>query len=140
VSNKKIYVSFDYENDKHYKFLLEAWNANSYFDFSFSDKSAHEINSYNISRIKAGLTTKINESTCVLVIIGKEANKRHPDYQLIGDINWINWEINRAKELRKKLVAVKIDRSYESPVAIINSNASWAMSYTPEAITKALLI
>jgi hypothetical protein len=138
VAKKKVFVSFDYENDKHYKFLLEAWSANSYFDFCFSDKSAHEINSYNIGRIKAGLTTKINESTYVLAIIGKEANKLHPDYQLIGDVNWINWEINRAKELGEKLVAVKIDKSYESPYAIVNSNASWAMSFTQEAIIKAL--
>ena len=134
----KIYISFDYENDKHYKFLLEAWDVNSNFDFNFSDKSTHEINSYNVSRIKAGLTTKINEATYVLLIIGKEANKRHPDSEFIGDINWINWEVNKAKELRKKLVAVKIDNSYESPLAILNSNASWARSFTPEAVMKAL--
>ncbi len=138
MAKKKVFVSFDYENDKHYKFLLEAWNANSYFDFSFSDKSAHEINSYNLGRRKAGLSIKINESTYVLVIIGREANKRHPDSELIGDINWINWEVNKAKELRKKLVAVKIDKSCESPLAIINSSASWAMNFTPEAIIKAL--
>lgn len=138
MAKKKVFVSFDYENDKHYKFLLEAWNANSYFDFSFSDKSAHEINSYNLGRIKAGLSTKISESTCVLVIIGKEANKRHPDSELIGDLNWINWEVNKAKELIKKLVAVKIDKSYESPIAMLNSNASWAMSFTQEAIIKTL--
>ncbi len=25
---KKVFVSFDYENDRRYKFLLEAWNDN----------------------------------------------------------------------------------------------------------------
>ena len=25
MAKKKVFVSFDYENDKHYKFLLEAW-------------------------------------------------------------------------------------------------------------------
>ncbi|AKB19058.1 TIR domain-containing protein [Methanosarcina sp. WWM596] len=138
MAKKKVFVSFDYENDKHYKFLLEAWDANSNFEFNFSDKTAHEINSDNVSRIKAGLTAKINEATCVLVIIGREANKRHQDSVLIGDINWINWEINKAKELEKGLVAVKIDKSYESPLAILNSNASWAMSFTQDAVIKAL--
>lgn len=138
MAKKKVFVSFDYENDKHYKFLLEAWDKNPNFDFTFADISSNEINSDNVSRVKAGLTNKINESTRVLAIIGKEANKRHPDFQLIGDINWINWEINNAKKLGKKLVGVKIDRSYESPLAIKDCNASWAVSFTQDAILKAL--
>ncbi len=138
MANKKVFVSFDYENDKHYKFLLNAWSSNSNFDFKFSDKSAHEINSYNVSRVKAGLSTKIGDATYVLAIIGNEANKLHKDRELIGDLNWINWEINKAKVLRKKLVAVKIDRSYGSPYAILNSNASWAMSFNQDSIIRAL--
>ena len=35
-------------------------------------------------------------------------------------------EINKAKELGKKLVAVKLDWSYESPTALLNSGAKWA--------------
>lgn len=138
MAKKNIYVSFDYENDKHYKFMLEAWDANPNFDFRFSDKSAQEINSENIDRIKAGLTSKIKESTHLLVIIGEEANTKHPDSDLIGDINWINWEINKAKELGKKLIAVKINKNYESPDAILNSGASWAMCFKPEHIMKAI--
>ncbi|CEO35445.1 Uncharacterised protein [[Clostridium] sordellii] len=37
MANKKIFVSFEYENDKHYKFLLQAWDKNPNFDFEFSD-------------------------------------------------------------------------------------------------------
>lgn len=55
---KKVFVSFDFENDKQYKYLLEAWDANDDFDFVFSDKTPTEINSDNIGRIKAGLTAK----------------------------------------------------------------------------------
>jgi hypothetical protein len=138
MAKQKVFVTFDYENERIYKNLLEAWDANPNFAFGFSDKSAHEINSDNVSRVKAGLTTKIKESTIVLAIIGFEANKRHQDYEVIGDINWINWEINKGRELDKNLVAVKIDKSYESPTAILNSKACWAMSFTFEAVTKAL--
>ena len=138
MAKKPVFVSFDYDNDKHYKNLLAAWDANSNFEFKFSDKSAHEINSENISRVKAALTNKINDATHTLVLIGKYANKKHPDSDLINDINWINWEINKSIELGKKLVAVKLDRSNESPTAIMGVGAEWAMSFKQESIIKAL--
>lgn len=138
MAKKPVFVSFDYDNDKHYKNLLAAWDANSNFEFKFSDKSAHEINSENISRVKAALTNKINDATYTLVLIGKYANEEHPDSDLIDDINWINWEINKSKEFEKKLVAVKLDSSNESPTAIMGAGAKWAMSYTQESIIKAL--
>ena len=134
---KKVFVSFDYDNDRHYKNLLAAWDANSNFEFKFSDKSAHEINSENVGRVKAVLTNKINDATYTLVLIGKYANKKHPDSNLINDINWINWEINKSKESGNKLVAVKLDKSNESPTAIMESGAKWA-SYDQKSIIKAL--
>ena len=137
MAKKPVFVSFDYDNDKHYKNLLAAWDANSNFEFKFSDKSAHEISSENISRVKAALTNKINDATHTLVLIGKYANKKHLDSDLIDDINWINWEINKSKELGKKLIAVKLDRSNKSPTAIMGSGAKWA-SYTQESIIRAL--
>ena len=55
----KIFVSFDFDNDRHYKYMLNAWAANSDIDFSFNDGSTQEIQSWNISRIKAAITAKI---------------------------------------------------------------------------------
>ncbi len=138
MAKKKVFVSFDYENDRRYKFLLEAWDANKDFDFSFRDLSAQEINSNNISVVKAALTRKINDATHTLVIIGKYANTRHEDHELIGFKNWINFEINRSKANGNKLIAVKLDRSYESPDELIGANASWAMSFTKPTVVKAL--
>ena len=138
MAKKKVFVSFDYENDKYYKFLLEAWDANKQFEFSFADQSAREINSNNVGRVKAGLTGRINSATYTLVIVGKEANKLHRDYKLIGYRNWINFEIAKSKDNRNKLVAVKIDRMYKFPEELLNSGASWAMSFTEAAIVKAL--
>lgn len=137
MAKKNVFISFDYDNDKAYKNLLKAWDANSNFEFKFSDKSAHEINSENIGRVKAALTNKINDATYTLILIGKFANKVHQDSGLIDDINWINWEINKSTQLGKKLVAVKLDKSNESPTAIMGSGAKWA-SYTQTSIIKAL--
>jgi len=59
MAKKKIFVSFDYENDRIYKNMLEAWDANPDFDFVFSDRSSGEIKSEDIGRVKAALTTKV---------------------------------------------------------------------------------
>lgn len=138
MAKKKVFVSFDYTIDKHYKFLLDAWDANKNLDFAFNDCSSDEINSNNIPTIKAGLTRRINTTKYTLVIIGKEANKRHKDSLAIGYKNWINFEVAKSKANNNKLVAVKIDSSYESPEEILGSGAKWAMSFTQDAIIKAL--
>ena len=138
MATKKVFVSFDYDNDKHYKFLLEAWHKNPEFDFLFADKTPDEIDTNNIGRIKATLTSRINDATYTLVIIGKDANKTHKHSKLIGFKNWINFEIHQSKINNNKIVAIKIDKSYESPDELTGAGASWAMSFTQEAILKAL--
>ena len=138
MAKKKVFVSFDYENDKHYKFLLQAWDANPNFDFSFSDLSSQEINSWSISRIKAALTAKINQATYTLVIVGAEANKKHKDSYEIGYKNWLNFEVARSKQNGNKLVGVKINSNYSSPEELLGSGASWANSFSESAILNAL--
>lgn len=134
----KVFVSFDYENDRNYKFLLTALAKNRNVDFTFEDVSSKEINSYNIDRIKASLTQKINQADVTVVIIGKEANKRHKDSWLIGYKNWQNFEIARSVAAGNKIIGVKLDRSYESPEELIGHCDAWAYSYTVDSITSAL--
>mgnify|MGYP000938076815 CR=1 FL=1 len=138
MAKKKVCISFDYENDKHYRYLLSAWDANTDFEFTFNDKTPGEIKSDDYSRLKAVLTQKINSASLVLVIVGKYANAKDANSDKIGERNWQAWEIKKAKELEKKLVAVKIDRTYESPSELLNCGALWAMSFSQEAILKAL--
>ncbi len=138
MAKKRVFVSFDYTYDKSYKYLLDAWDKNENMDFVFEDCSSDEILSDHIPTIKAGLTRRINQSDYTLVIIGKYANSEHPDHKEIGYKNWINFEIARSKANGNKLVAVKIDKNYESPDEIIGAGASWAMSFTQESIIRAL--
>ena len=138
MAKKKVVVCFDFENDKNYKRTLSMWDANSNFDFSFNDLTPNEIQSNDIPTIKSVLTRKINQATYTLVIVGKYADSQHPDYKEIGYKNWQNFEIAKSKENSNKLVAVKIDKSYTSPNELLNSGASWAMSFTQNAIIKAL--
>ena len=138
MAKKKVFVSFDYDNDKRYKFLLEAWDANPKFDFKFSDLSSKEINSWDIPTIKGALTRKINSATYTLVIVGKEANKKHTDSVKIGYKNWLNFEIAKSKVNNNKLVAIKLLSTNTSPDELLNSGAKWAMRFTRDAILKAL--
>ncbi|CAC9988645.1 hypothetical protein [uncultured Gammaproteobacteria bacterium] len=138
MNKKKVFVSFDWDNDKQYKFILEAWNANSGFEFSFNDYSSAEINSSDISTVKAALTRKINTATHTLVIVGKEANKKHTDSDKIGYKNWLNFEIAKSKDNGNKLVAVKLSSENESPEKLLDSGASLVIGFSEDKIIKAL--
>ena len=129
MAKKKIFISYDYDHDRHYKSLLLAWDKNSEFDFSFEDHSADiSINSEDAAAIKRVLSRKINEATYFLCIVGKHTYKS----------SWVKWEINKAVELNKKLVAVKIDRENTSPEELMSVGASWAYSFTFDSIKKAI--
>ncbi len=138
MAKKKVCISFDYEHDKDYRNLIAAWNANPNFEFAIKDKTPNEIQSTDYSRIKAVLTQKICDATYLLVVIGKYANQKDRNSDKIGDLNWQNWEINKAKAIKKKIIGVKLDRSYDSPIAILNSGATFVYGFTEEGIISAL--
>lgn len=129
MAKKKIFISYDYDNDKSYKNLLLAWDANKKFDFSMYDHSVDvSVNSTNAAAIKRVISTRINESTYFLCIVGSKTHKS----------GWVAWEIAKAVELKKKIVAVKISSSNTSPAALLGVGASWAMSFTYDSISNAI--
>jgi hypothetical protein len=126
---KKVFISYDYDNDRHYKNLLLAWDSNKLFEFSIHDHSADiSINSTEASAIKSVLSRYINEATYFLAIIGKKSSKSP----------WIIWEVEKALELKKRIVAVKIDREYTTPSSLYGQGASWAMSFSYDSISDAI--
>lgn len=129
MAKKKIFVSYDFDNDRHYKNLLLAWDKNSEFDFGFSDQSADvSIQSTNATAIKRAISAKINAATYFLCLVGKKTSRS----------SWVIWEIDKAKELRKRLVAVKILHSNVTPNGLLGVGTSWAMSFTFNAIRNAV--
>jgi len=86
------------------------------------------IDSEDAKYIKSQLKPMIKDATHVLCIVGSES----------GANEWINWEVQTGVDNAKKLVGVKLDKSNESPPALLGNKASWAMSYTFDAIKKAL--
>jgi hypothetical protein len=135
---KRIYICFDYDNDKHYRYLLSALEANASNSLEFIDVTPSEIQSSDIGRIKAALGQKIKDATHTLVIVGAHANDSHKDSVAIGSRNWQWWEIEKSKEEGKGLIAVKIERGYEPPGPLTSAGAKWAMDFNVPAILKAI--
>lgn len=138
MAKKRIFISFDYEHDRNYRYLLTALSENPRSDVDFDDCTPEEIQSLSIPRIKAVLTRKIREATHTLVVIGKHANSYHPDRNEIGSRNWQWWEINKSAEEGKGFIAVKIDRLDPTPEPLYEKGAQWAMSFTVSAIHEAI--
>ncbi|MCG8605329.1 TIR domain-containing protein [bacterium] len=136
--NKRIFISFDYDHDRYYRYLLSALKENEGSEIEFDDVTPNEIQSYDIGRIKAVLTRKIRAATHTLVIIGAHANSYHPNRARIGTRNWQWWEIEKSIEEEKELIAVKIDRGYDSPDPIKGQGATWAHAFKVDSILKAI--
>ena len=135
---KRVFISFDYDHDRDYRYLLKALIANPRSDLQFEDVTPEEIQSYDIGRIKAVLTKRIRESTHTLVIVGAHANSYHPDRDEIGELNWQWWEIKKSAEEGNQFVAVKIDPGNEAPKPLYNQGAKWANSFKVESIINAI--
>ena len=131
MAKLKVFISYDYDHDKEYKNLLLAWNANGVFDFSFYDLSVDiAVDRDDAAVTRRVISARINASTYFLCLIGKDTYKS----------GWVTWEIEKAVELDKKLVAVKIEQEqdYTLPPAILGVGASWAMSFTFDSIKNAI--
>ncbi len=135
---KRIFISFDYDNDRNYRYLLAALKANSNSSIDFIDATPGEIQSSDVARIRSVLTQKIRASTHVLAIVGASANSYHRDRLLIGARNWQWWEIQKGKDEGKRLIGVKISRFYDSPLPLQNAGAKWALSFNVPAILVAI--
>ncbi len=138
MQKRKIFISFDFEHDRQYKYTLNMWNKNDNFEFTCDDRSPSEIQTNSVSVVKQVLSRKINEADAVVVIVGQYANSLHQDRFEIGYRNWQNYETAKAKELKKKLIAVQINSNYEYPEELKNSNATRVYSFNQQDIIKAV--
>ncbi|PIC81076.1 hypothetical protein CSV75_04665 [Sporosarcina sp. P18a] len=129
---KKVFISYhsDTEGTRH-KNLLVAWskNDNGHFDIKFDDTSVGvSIKSEDANYIKSVIKRKITESNIFLILIGKNTH--------LSD--WCNWEIEKAVELKKRIVAVKIQSTYTTPAGLYGIGTKWAYSFTYDSIKKAI--
>ncbi len=94
MAKLKVFVSYDHSEDAHYKYLLQAWDANSSFDFEFDSRGPDvAIDSSDAGVVKAALTAKMKTATHLLVLVGSKSSAS----------KWIAWEIDRACQHREEL-------------------------------------
>ncbi|HUC95604.1 MAG TPA: TIR domain-containing protein [Candidatus Saccharimonadia bacterium] len=140
IAKPRVFVSFDYENDAQYKFLLSAWNKNSRFQFTFQDKTPQEIQTNAVDRVKAVLTAKVKEATYTLVIVGQYATQLHKDAQLIGCTNWINYEIQQSNLYKRKVIAVRLKPYHALPYQLNYSRGYLVEGFNQANILNALAL
>lgn len=129
----KVFISYRADDEgTRYKNLLVAWANNdhkNFFNFKFIDQSIGiSIKSSDAQYIKKRIKEKIEASDKVVCIVGKNT----------ASSDWVNWELEYAHTLGKPIAAIKIDRSYTTPINLFGVNAKWAKSFTYEAIKKAI--
>jgi hypothetical protein len=129
MATNKVFIGYDYDSDKASKDLLLGWNVNKEFDFSSYDRSFDvTVDSDEAVAIKQELAARIGDSNHFLCIVGKETY--HSD--------WMAWEIRKALELKKKLVAAKTDSTNNSPTTMQGVGASWSTMFNFDSIKKAM--
>ena len=138
MATKKVCVSFDYEYDRNYYNLLEAWNKNPNIDFYITDCTPSEIQSESVSTVKQVLSKKIGESNYMVAIVGKHSNDLHPDHKEIGYRNWQAYEIDKNHEKGNGLVVVKLDSACSVPDEAYGIEAEWVNSFNLSDIKESL--
>lgn len=131
MTKKKVFVSYDHSEDAHYKRLLQAWDANDSFEFEFDSRGPDvAINSTDAAVVKANLTKMMKSATHLLVLVGAKCSQS----------NWVNWEIDRAKQndIKLKMAAVKLAKANETPAGLVDIGTSWATSFERDRIIAAL--
>jgi len=129
MAKNKVFIGYDYDNDKAAKDRLLEWDVNEEYDFSSYDRSFDvAVDSTEAAVVKQGLAARIGDSSLFLCIVGKETYRSA----------WMAWEIRKAVELKKKLVAAKTDSTNNSPTAMQGVGASWSTMFNFDSIKKAM--
>jgi hypothetical protein len=130
MATRKTFISYDYDNDRHYRDLLLAWSKNPDFaDFYFHDQPVTvPVDSSNAGSIKRDISARVDATTGLLCIVGTQTHVSE----------WVDWEIRKALELGKRMIAVKTEEKNPAPPALYGAATTWAQSFTFDAISKAL--
>lgn len=126
---KKVFISYHAKSDSHYKRLIIAWAKNNKFKLDFEDVSTDvNIKSSDKAYLRRRMKEQIEKADVVIVFVGKGTHKRE----------WVKWEISKAKELGKIIVAVKEKKTHPSPKELMGCGVQWVYGFSEEKIRNAL--
>ena len=130
AGTKLVFVSYDYETDGNYKDLLLTWSQSPDFPrLSVNDQPVtYPVDSAEAEPLKHVVYGKIKTATAFLCVVGDRTSASA----------WANWEIKTAIELEKRMVVVRTNRDCVVPDALSEVGPTCAMSFTFEAIKRAV--
>lgn len=112
-----------------FRVQLSDWSAASW-DFpalSFHDQQpAVAFDSRQARPVKRQLRREIKATQGVLVVISRET----------WQSEWVNWEINTVVQQDKQLLAVKLDATSITPLALFEADPLWINSFDPHALAQ----
>ncbi len=128
---KKVFVSYDHDQDARYRDLLRAWDKNPQFEFRFDLTSPVDaIDTYDQGVVKRALTPKMKAAEYLLVLVGEETARS----------KWVEWEIERATEpdVNLKIASIKLQKSSRLPRVLQRIGAASATGFSLENVTRVL--
>jgi len=130
ASTKQVYLSFDHESDGYYKDVLVTWSKMPGFaHFWINDRPpAVPPDSAAAEPIKQALAKRIAAASGLLCVVGTNCCTN----------GWMQWEIRKADELGKRIIAVRTNRECAVPELLSDAGATCAMSFTFEGIRRAI--
>jgi hypothetical protein len=127
MERKKVYISYDYANDRPYKNLLLAWNDKEEFNPLVLVSDIYEDNNLD-SEIQKVIADKLNQASVFLVIVG------HNTYQS----KWVEWEINQALDRELPVLIVKTDSKNQIPQNLFKVKTVQVDSFIFQVISDAI--
>jgi hypothetical protein len=130
ANSKQVYLSFDHRNDGYYKDVLVTWSKMPGFAQLWIDEQPPTMpaDSPDADPYKEALTHRISAASGLLCILGAESSTN----------GWMEWEIKKADQLGKRIIAVRINRDCAVPELLSDMGATCAMSFTFEGIRRAI--
>lgn len=125
---RNVFISFHSENDESQVDLLRHQATDERFDLDFSD---HSVKEPFDEKWKSQCEEKMKKTSTVIVMIGEKTHEREA----------VQWEINKAYELGKKVIGVRIykDEKHIIPKQMLQENArvvSWNMKDIQNALDR----
>jgi Thoeris protein ThsB, TIR-like domain len=128
MTGQEVFISYDYDDDKRDKDRLLEWNSQHDFEFTSYDNSLNiDCDSNKAAAVKQDIAARIGSASHFLCIVGKASYRS----------GWVKWQIQKALELNKKLVAVKPDSLSNSPSSLQRRDVSWCR-FNLDSIKKAI--
>ncbi len=130
AGTKEVYLSYDHENDGYYRDVLVTWSKMPGFAQFWVDDEPPSIavDSVQAEPVKLALAKRIAAASGLLCVVGAKSHES----------GWTEWEIKKADEFGKRIIAVRINRDFSFPELLSDVGATCALSFTFEGIRRAI--